>query len=153
MKDLPTVPVHDLLIHPRDADLIVGTHGRGAWIVDNITSLQQLTPEVLAKDIHLFEVRPEVQWARIYEWTWVTDKRFFRLNPPTGSDIFYYLKSDLPERVKIEILDIEGHVVRDLNGLMKAGLNKVHWNFRQNPPTREEGEAEGDGRTASAARG
>ena len=64
MNGLPTVPVHDLLIHPRDNDLIAGTHGRGAWIVNNLTPLQQLTPEVKEKDVHLFEVRPEAQWAR-----------------------------------------------------------------------------------------
>jgi hypothetical protein len=141
MNGLPTVPVHDLHIHPRDFDLIAGTHGRGAWIVDNITPLQQMTPELLEKDIHLFDIRPEVQWARAYEWSWVPDKRFKRPNPPTGSSIFYNLKAEAPETVKIEILDITGKVVRNLEGPKEAGLHKVLWNFRENPPKEQESES------------
>jgi len=140
MNGLPTVPVHDLLIHPRDFDLIAGTHGRGAWIVDNITPLQQITPEIMEKDIHLFDIRHEVQWARAYEWSWVSDKRFIRPNPPTGSTIFYYLKTEVPETVKIEILDISGKIVRNLEGPNEAGLHKVPWDFRENPPQEQEGE-------------
>jgi len=134
MNGLPTVPVHDLYIHPRDFDLIAGTHGRGAWIVDNITPLQQLTPKVKEKDIHLFTIRPEVHWTRIYEWSWVSDKRFFKPNPPMGSTLSYYLKTDLEEKVQIEILDITGTVVRNLEGPSEAGLHSVFWNFRKNPP-------------------
>ncbi len=136
MNGLPTVPVHDLFIHPRDYDLIAGTHGRGAWIVDNLTTLQQWTKEAREKDVHLFDIRPEVQWARTYEWSWVTDKRFFEPNPPTGSIIDYYLKNELPEKVKIEILDITGKVVRNLEGPKEAGVHQVLWNFRQNPPSK-----------------
>ena len=142
MNGLPTVPVHDLYIHPRDYDLIAGTHGRGAWIVDNITPLQELVPEVKEKEAHLFSVKPAIQWARIYEWTWVTDKRFFKPNPATGSNIFYYLKSDVPEDVEIQIVDINGTVIRDLRGSNKAGLHRVSWNFRHNPPQKKAGEAE-----------
>jgi photosystem II stability/assembly factor-like uncharacterized protein len=136
MNGLPTVPVHDLFIHPRDYDLIAGTHGRGAWIVDNLTILQQWTPETREKDVHLFDTRPEVQWARTYEWSWVSDKRFFEPNPPTGSTIAYSLKNDLPEKVKIEIVDITGKVIRNLEGPKEAGVHRVLWNFRQNPPSR-----------------
>ena len=60
--NLPTQPIHDLKIHPREADLIVATHGRGAYIAD-IRPLQELTPEVLAKDAHLFAVEPKVRWV------------------------------------------------------------------------------------------
>jgi hypothetical protein len=134
MNGLPTVPVHDLHLHPREHDLIAGTHGRGAWIVDNITPLQHLTPETKEKDVHLFAIRPEVQWARSYEWTWVADKRFKRPNPPTGSAIYYYLKSGISEPVKITIQDISGEVIRDLEGPNDAGLHKLFWDFRKNPP-------------------
>jgi photosystem II stability/assembly factor-like uncharacterized protein len=133
MNGLPTVPVHDLYIHPRDHDLIAGTHGRGAWIVDNITPLQQMTPEVKEKDVFLFDIRPEVQWARSYEWTWVPDKRFIKPNPPMGSNISYHLKNTVPS-VKIEILDITGEVVRDLEGPAEPGIHMVFWDFRKNPP-------------------
>ena len=134
MNGLPTVPVHDLLIHPRDMDLIAGTHGRGAWIVDNLTALQEWTPEVRDKDVHLFAVRPETQWVSTYEWTWVTDRRFFKPNPPDGSTICYYLKNDVEEDLEIEILDIHGDVVRNLKVENTAGLHHILWNFRKNPP-------------------
>ena len=134
MNGLPTVPIHDLYIHPRENDLIAGTHGRGAWIMDNLSALQQLTPKVREKNIHLFDVRPEVLWASTWSWPWVTDKRFFTPNPPTGSSIYYFLKEESVEDVKIEIVDITGTVVRVLDGPKKAGLNKVLWNFRKNPP-------------------
>jgi photosystem II stability/assembly factor-like uncharacterized protein len=141
MNGLPTVPVHDLYIHPRDFDLIAGTHGRGAWIVNNITMLQQLTPEIKEKDVHLFEIRPEVQWISSFEWPWLPDKRFTKPNPPLGSTIFYYLKSEVAEPVKIEILDITGKVIRNLDGPQEAGLQQVFWDFRVNPPQKQAEEA------------
>ncbi|MFC1564689.1 T9SS type A sorting domain-containing protein [candidate division KSB1 bacterium] len=134
MNDFPTVPVHDLYIHPRENDLIAGTHGRGAWIVDNITPLQQLSAEVLEKDVHLFDVRAEVRWATTYEWGWVTDKRFYKPNPPTGSTIAYYLKNAVSDSVEIEISDIQGNVIRNLKGSNGAGMQKVLWDFRRNMP-------------------
>lgn len=134
MNGLPTVPVHDLLIHPRELDLIAGTHGRGVWIIDNLTPLQQLTPEVKEKDVHLFDIRPEVQWARTYEWSWVPDKRFFKSNPPYGSTLAYWIKNELPEEVKIEILNIQGEVIRNLKGGKEAGMHAVRWDFRKDPP-------------------
>ena len=60
--NMPTQPVHDLKIHPRENDLIVATHGRGIFIAD-ISALEEMTAEVLAKDAHLFAVEPKVRWA------------------------------------------------------------------------------------------
>jgi len=140
MNGLPTVPVHDLFIHPRDFDLIAGTHGRGAWIVDNITPLQQLTPDVKEKGVHLFDIRSEVQWASSYEWSWVADKRFIKPNPPSGLMIAYHLKTDAAEPVKIQILDITGRVLRDLEGPKDAGFHRVLWDFRENPPQQQGGQ-------------
>ena len=62
MTGLPTVRVDDLVVHPRDGDLVLGTHGRGALIMDDITPLQQLTGDVLASDEHLFQPRNAVRW-------------------------------------------------------------------------------------------
>ncbi len=134
MNGLPTVPVHDLIIHPRDNDLIAGTHGRGAWIADNITALQQLTPAVMAEDLHLFEVRPEVQWLSTYEFSWTTDKRFYKDNPPTGSTITFYSKTDPGGLGTVEIIDITGRVLRTLTVDVDAGLNSVFWDQREDPP-------------------
>ena len=59
---LPTVPVHDLVIHPRDGDLVAATHGRSIWIFDDTGPLQQLTDLVRAADLHLFTSRPATRW-------------------------------------------------------------------------------------------
>jgi hypothetical protein len=64
LNGLPTVPVHDLVIHPREADLIAATHGRSLWILDDITPLQQLTPAVLQSDLHLFKNKVATIWDR-----------------------------------------------------------------------------------------
>lgn len=141
MTGMPTVPFHDLLIHPRDADLIAGTHGRGAWIVNNLTPLQQLTAEVMEEDVRLLDIRPEVQWLTTYEFSWTTDKRFYKPNPPTGSTIAYYLKDDVSDPVTIEILDLTGAVIRTLEGSQEAGLNTFFWDFRGDPPTLTEAQA------------
>ncbi|MFC1574769.1 hypothetical protein ACFL3Z_01680 [Gemmatimonadota bacterium] len=134
MTGFPTVPVHDLLIHPRDNDLIAGTHGRGAWIAGNITPLQQLTPEVMEEDLHLFEVRPEVQWLSTYEFSWTTDKRFYKDNPPTGSTIAFFARAETPDLATIEILDITGEALRTLEVGFHAGINSVFWDHREDPP-------------------
>jgi hypothetical protein len=62
MAGMPTVPVHDLVIHPRESDLIAATHGRSIWILDDISPLQQLTPQVLASDAHLFNPKTATIW-------------------------------------------------------------------------------------------
>jgi photosystem II stability/assembly factor-like uncharacterized protein len=130
---MPTTHYDDLLIHPRDMDLIVGTHGRGAWIVDNVTPLQQLTPEVMESDLTLLEVRPEVQWLTTYEFSWTTDKRFYADNPPTGSTIPFYSAAG-GGTATIEILNIEGDAVRTMEVEVEAGLNTVFWDQRGDPP-------------------
>jgi hypothetical protein len=146
MNGLPTVPVHDLLIHPRDYDLIAGTHGRGAWIADNITPLQQLTSAAMEGNVQLFEVRPEVQWLTTYEFSWTTDKRFYKNNPPTGSTIAFYAGEELPDSATIEILDISGAVFRTLDTEVRPGLNTVFWDFSGDPPPAPPEPAEGQQR-------
>jgi hypothetical protein len=146
MNDMPTVPVHDLVIHPRDGDLIAGTHGRGAWIAENITPLQQLTPDVLDQGVKLLDIRPETKWLTTYEFSWTTDKRFYKNNPPTGSTIAYYLPSDAPSPVSIEVLDISGRVLQTFEGDTDAGLNSVFWNFSIAAPQGQRGGQRGGGR-------
>ncbi len=134
MNGLPTVPVHDLLIHPRDNDLIAGTHGRGAWIADNITPLQQLSESAMGEDVALFDVRPETQWLTTYEFSWTTDKRFYKNNPPTGSTIAFFAGAAQSGTATIEVLDIEGDVLRTMEVDVEEGLNTVFWNHRGDPP-------------------
>jgi photosystem II stability/assembly factor-like uncharacterized protein len=138
MTGMPTVPIDDILVHPRDNDLIAGTHGRSIWIIDDLTPLQALDDKVRAEDVQLFQPRPATQWY--------TDpylgrsnggaKNFVGQNPEAGTAISYYLKAAASGDVKITISDITGKVVRNLDGAKDAGLNRVQWDLRENPPQR-----------------
>jgi photosystem II stability/assembly factor-like uncharacterized protein len=68
MSGMPTMRIDDILVHPRDNDLIVGTHGRGIYIFDDISPLQQMSQKVLDSDVHLFEVRPGTIWQNDTGW-------------------------------------------------------------------------------------
>jgi photosystem II stability/assembly factor-like uncharacterized protein len=137
MTGLPTVRVDDLLVHRRDNDLIVGTHGRSIWIIDDITPLQQMTDAITSSDAHLFPVRPVTAWRNdITKASGLgADKHFRGQNPQGGATISYYLKSAASGDVKITIAERStGRVVREMDGPKLAGLNRVQWNLAPNPP-------------------
>ncbi len=148
MTGLPTVRVDDLLVHPRDNDLIVGTHGRSIWIIDDITPLQQMTEPVMTADAHLFDIRPATRWISDTQGSrGVGGAKHFRgANPPGGTAISYYLKAAASGDVKIQITDMNGAVIRDLPGTKEAGLNRVQWNLSPNPPPQPEGQEGRGGR-------
>ena len=147
MSGMPTVRIDDMIIHPRDGDLIVGTHGRSIMIADDITPLQQLTDEVRAAEVHLFDVRPGVLWKNdVANTSRVAGTRHFRgENPAEGTGISYYLRADASDEVAIAITDIEGNVVRELTGPGAAGINRVQWDLRENTPAEPEGGGGGGG--------
>lgn len=139
MSGLPTLRIDDILVHPRDNDLIVGTHARGIYILDDITPLQLLSKnKVLDKDVFLFDVRPATEWlndARLSRY--MGGAKIFRgANPQPGTAISYYLKTAPSSEVKITITDYSGKVVRDIVGTKDIGINRVQWNMRGNPPPR-----------------
>jgi hypothetical protein len=127
--------VDDILVHPRDGDLIVGTHGRSVNIVDDITPLQQLTPAVLASDATLFDIRPAVAYLNdvTLNQQIAGQQVFIGENAPRGTAISYYLKASAAGGAKISIADASGRVVRTLDGPAAAGLNRVHWNLAPTP--------------------
>ena len=119
MTGLPTVRVDDLVIHPRDGDLVLGSHGRGAFVMDDVTPLQQLTDAARSSDVHLFEPRSAVRWrvdARLARG--VTGvKNFYGRNPDPGTAIHYYLREAARGPVRITVSDaVTGEVFRDLEG-------------------------------------
>jgi len=147
MTGLPTVRIDDILVHPRDNDLILGTHGRSIWILDDVTALQQLTDEVLKADVTLFPPRPGVLWRNDTQLSINTggNKYFRGENPQPGTAISYYLKSAATGDVKITISDYSGKVVRELTGPKDAGLNRVQWNLRGTPAAGAAGGGRGGG--------
>ncbi len=134
MNGLPTVRVDDILVHPRDNDLIVGTHGRSIWIVDDITALQQLTPEAQESEAFLFDVRPATAWVTdVRKSILAGGAKIFRAqNPARGTAINYWLGSVPAEAVSLTISDITGREVRGIDGTNTAGLNRVQWDLAAN---------------------
>jgi hypothetical protein len=132
--NMPGVPVDDLLVHPRDNDLVVGTHGRSIWILDDIAWLEALTPEVVRSDAFL--VPPgRARLLSIYSpQAWYGAGQFFAPNPEFGAGIRYYLREASRDDVEILVSDATGQTVRTLRGSGRAGLNQVSWDLRMEPP-------------------
>jgi len=132
----PTVAFHDLLIHPRDNDLIAATHGRGIWILDDISALQQAKDEVVSGDAFLFDSsRPATRWLRISRGGYSRGNLYYRgENPPTGALIHYYLKDKPAGPVTIEITDVTGQNKKTFTiESGKPGINRLAWDFRFDP--------------------
>lgn len=130
-NNMPTTAFNDLIIHPRDNDLILGTHGRGIWILDNIACLQELTPEVISSPVHLFSIETAemIRYAR--EKGHTGDMIFKGENPPAGAVIDYYLKSEPGEDdIRITVLDHNHQQVAELDPKRGKGINRVIWDLR-----------------------
>jgi photosystem II stability/assembly factor-like uncharacterized protein len=132
MQGLPTVRIDDIIIHPREHDLIAGTHGRSIWIIDDISALEQWTDQTTQGDAFLFDVRPATAWINdIQRQVTVGGEKHFRgQNPEPGSAISYWLKNPASS-VQIAITDISGNTVRTIEGTKNAGLNRVQWNLQR----------------------
>ncbi|HYV37375.1 MAG TPA: hypothetical protein VE988_16825, partial [Gemmataceae bacterium] len=126
---LPTVAVHDLVIHPRDRDLVIGTHGRGIYIMDDISPLEAMTPETLKKPVLLFDTRPAVafKWKQAAA---VKSNVFVGQNPPYGSIIRYHLTYKNPMPANIGIVDKDGKKIATIPCSNDAGLHQVVWDLR-----------------------
>ena len=129
-NNMPTVAFHDLVIHPRDADLVAGTHGRSIWILDDITPLQQLTPEVIREDAYLFENRMVTKWQNVSLGRQQSFFKFRGENPPRGAFINFWLKSSPQGKVKITIEDLLGRFRNEMTVTAKSGINQANWNMR-----------------------
>lgn len=136
-NNMPAVPIHDLHIHPRENDLIVGTFGRSIWIAD-ISPLQELTPEVLARDVHLFDIEPQVLWI-LSGQTQVAaaHQNYAGENAPKGIMVNYYLKNKVPSGVTLQVFRGE-HLINEYQGPGEPGLNSVQWYLTERIPRTEE---------------
>jgi photosystem II stability/assembly factor-like uncharacterized protein len=132
-KNMPTVAVHDLVIHPREGDLVAGTHGRGIWILDDISTLQQATKKVLESEAFLFENRTATRWMQINRGGSRGHLYFEAPNPPYEAMIGYYLKKAQKDPVTLEISDIQGSKSRTFNLEGDPGIHKLAWNMQFDP--------------------
>jgi photosystem II stability/assembly factor-like uncharacterized protein len=125
-----SVTVHDMVIHPREGDLVVGTYGRGIWVT-NVLPLREMTPQVFEQDLFFFRVRPR---ARLNEGAWGNydlygDRYVVTENEPNGLIFEYYVKDKSPAKAALTIADLSGTVVRKIEGPAEAGLNRAVWNL------------------------
>lgn len=133
--DFPNVAVRDLAIHPRDRDLIIATHGRGIWIIDDITPLRSLTPGTLSKEAAFIDARETVQRLPGFGGWSNGDAAFAGGNPTDEAVITYYQqKRHIFGDLKIEILDSAGKVVATVPSSKRRGLNRATWSMRMPPP-------------------
>jgi hypothetical protein len=132
-KGMPTVAIYDLVVHPRDNDVILGTHGRSFIVIDDISPLQHMSTAVLSSPSHVFTIAPAVQFNP-NENGWFLGGRSFRApNREFGAFVNYHLRSEATDDVAIAISDAAGTVVRRLKGPKTAGLHRVVWDLRAEP--------------------
>ena len=131
--DLPTVSVDDIQIHPRDHDMIIATHGRSIYVMDDISGLEQLTAAKMDQPAVLFDPRPATEfYYNPIGGLWGAHV-FKAKNPPSGAYINYYLKGTPTEDVSITIEDAKGNKIRELDASNRSGLNRAVWDLHGDP--------------------
>lgn len=134
--NLPKVSVRDLVIHPQEDDLVLGTHGRGIMIVDDISPLRGISNELLQQDVAFLEMKPFLISGPIgFEQTFAGDGEFSGNNPPQTAEITYYLKRrHIFGDMFIEVYDEAGNFLKKLPAGKRKGINRVSFNIRKDPP-------------------
>jgi len=128
---LPTAIVDDLVIHPRDADLVIATHGRSLYVLDDITPLREMSTEIAGKDVHLFTPRPAYGAYLLPGWEDSAGKGLYRgENPPEGAILSYWVKELGEEPVKISVTNSDGQPVANFKPPAVPGFGRIAWNLR-----------------------
>jgi len=156
LKNLPPVPVHDIKIHPRENDLILGTHGRSVVILDDAAAIQQMNKEVAAKPFHLFPPRTALRFTTRFTRYGIGGAVFKGTNPAYGALLTYFLKEKVEEKtpLKLEILDASGKVIRELAKLnQEAGVHRVAWDLKSEAPAVRKPPSEFEEETGRGPRG
>ena len=153
-NNLPTVPVDDIAIHPRENDLIVGTHGRSIWILDDLSPLEQMTEAIAGTEAHLLAPRPAVMWRLNFHKGNTGNKTFIANNPPAGAILHYYLRERAKEKVRLTVHDKAGAMLAEVPMIKnEIGLHRVAWDLRHQPPYALAQTAPGTGHAMAGARG
>jgi hypothetical protein len=123
------------VVHPRESDLVLATHGRGIWIIDDISPLRALTPDLMNKDAALVIDKPLVEYISAQGGWPEGDETFSGPSRPADAYITYYQKRrHIFGDLKIEILDQDGKLVDTIPGSKHRGLNRATWSMRLKPP-------------------
>ncbi|HEU4664822.1 MAG TPA: hypothetical protein VFS55_12415 [Dokdonella sp.] len=134
-SEFPAVAVRDLAFQQRDASLVLATHGRGIWVIDDLTPLRALDAKTLSSEAAFLASRPPQQRINAFGGWSEGDAAFSGPNPPAGAQIVYYQKSrHLFGKLKIEVLDDKGSVIDTIPASVRRGINRVTWQMRAKPP-------------------
>jgi hypothetical protein len=134
-SNFPAAPVDDIVVQARESDLVLATHGRGIWIIDDISSLRSLTPDLMAKDAVLLD-STSVQYLNSNGGWPEGDATFSGPSRTQDAFITYYQKGrHIFGDMKIEIIDPDGKVVDTIAGSKHRGVNRATWSMRLKPPT------------------
>ncbi|MGH9597015.1 MAG: VPS10 domain-containing protein, partial [Edaphobacter sp.] len=131
--NLPHAPVHWLTVQSHFNDLVVGTYGRGFWILDDVTPLQQWTDKVQSSPVYLFPPRESYRFRARSRRQMAPREAMPGQNPPYGASIDYYLKNLSKEKVEVSIIGPNGQTIRTLEATNKPGLNRTWWDLRYKP--------------------
>ena len=132
-NNLPAAPVSGIVVQGHFNDLVISTYGRGFWILDDLTPLQQLTPAVLASAATLFTPRAAYRFRPITAPSTTYDDPTTGTDPEYGATLNYWLKAPAAQAPRLVVRDAQGTVVRTLTGPNAAGLNRLHWDLRGAP--------------------
>ena len=157
--NFPSVIVDDINVERRSHDLVLATHGRAFWVLDDIRPLEQLSPSVLSSPLHLFSVQPAREWKEFDHSNGYTgDQLFIAPNPPDGATIDYFLASPpaKDQSVQVRISDNAGKLIQEFPGTNDTGINRVTWDLRYPTPvkpTQDQLNAQDEGFFYNAIRG
>ncbi|PHS51903.1 MAG: hypothetical protein COB01_08880 [Lutibacter sp.] len=135
-NNMPPAAVHFIDLQKQTNDLVMGTHGRGIIIVDDISPLRQINQEVLKKNLHFFDIKPTVIYEEgSFSGSFGTETQFVGDNPSRAVQIKYYLKKRHTfGKMTLEIQDLNGKVISTLGPGKSKGINIVNWNYRIKQP-------------------
>jgi hypothetical protein len=134
-SDMPRVAVMDLAVQPRENDLLIATHGRGIYILDDLTPLRALTPEIMASDAAFLPSRPSTLTIPMSEQRFDADGEYDGESAPEAAVIAYYLKKrHLYGDLKVEVYDASGQLLTSIPGSKRRGVNRVLWGMRSKAP-------------------
>ena len=138
MTNLPSSPMYWMDIPEHFNDLVVGTYGRGIWILDDLTPIQQFTSEVSKSPVHLFEPKDAYRLQPVTMVMQFFKEPSFGDDPPSGTSLHYWQLNEIEDSVSLVIANEAGKVVRTLKHKGKPGINRVWWDFKEDPTTKLE---------------
>ena len=135
-NNMPSVAVHFIDLQKKTNDLVMGTHGRGIIIIDDISPLRELTDEVLEKKLHFFENKPTVIYEEgSFAGSFGAETQFVGANPSRSVQLKYFLKKRHTfGKMTMEVQDMNGSVISSLGPGKSKGINIVNWNYRIRNP-------------------